>query len=306
MSNVTELKKPKHGIFPDISNTDYHADKESYSSSLIKKMDIPAMAKHTMNNPSEYKDCYRIGTAIHTFLLEPHLFEKEFFTGISCAKRSKDNRNEWASFFIDKGADGYGITALPAAEWYAEFQKQTGRSILSPDEIQSIKGMAESVGKNPRAMELLTNGEAEQSIYWTDKETGLNLRVRPDFLNHCCSDLKSVQSAKPQFFAKKAFDLGYHISQAMYQDGILQVTGEFKEFKFICVEKTGPYLNAVHAFNEESAEEGYKQYRSYLNKLAECLNSGKWPGVEGNEDMSLPHYAFKEEELGLILDGVSI
>ncbi|MCP3675754.1 MAG: hypothetical protein GY829_14975, partial [Gammaproteobacteria bacterium] len=226
--------------------------------------------------------------------------------GIKCARRSKDDKKEWASFFTAKGAAGCLITSKPAAAGYAEFQKQTGKSILTPDDIEQIKGMAEAVGKNEYAMTLLNGGLAEQSIYWTDEETGLNCRVRPDYLNHHCTDLKSVQSVRPQFFAKKAYDLGYHISQAMYQDGIYQVTGDFKQFKFLCVEKTPPFLNAVHAFNDESAEEGHKQYRTNLNRLAECLDTGVWPGVDNDEEMSLPAYAFKDEFLGVVLNGVSI
>lgn len=303
---IVPPKKPKIGIFPNISNADYHGDKDTYSSSFIKKMDIPANGEYYLKAPPEYKDCYRIGTAIHTYLLEPELFDKQFFTGIKCAKRSADEKAEWASFFIDKGADGFAITQLKAADWYGEFQKQTGVSILTPDELQGIKDMAESVGKNPQAMKLLIGGESEQSIYWVDEETGLNLRVRPDFMNNKLSDLKSVQSAHPPFFAKKAYDLGYHISQAMYQDGAMQVTGEFKEFKFICVETKAPYLCATHAFNEESAEEGYKQYRNNIKTLANCLDSGVWPGIEDNDDLSLPGYAFKDDELGLVMDGMNI
>ena len=299
-----ELRQ-KNGIYSGISNDEYHADKNTYSSSLIKMMEVPAIAKYKMSFPSEYKDCYRMGTAIHTKILEPHLFEHEFMLAINQPKRSAADKKVWSEWFFENGADGDGIVSNKAAEWYNLFEQQTHKHIITPDELRTIESMAESVKSNKSSIELLTNGEAEQSIYWTDSETGLNLRVRPDFLNHAISDLKSVQSAKPKSFASSAFNFGYHISQAMYQDGVYQVTGEFKKFKFICVEKTPPYLCAVHEFDAESAEEGYNQYREYLNKLAECLDSGKWPGLD-NEIITLPHYAFKDNDLGLILDGVSI
>lgn len=297
---------PRKGIYSGILNAEYHGDKHSYSSSLIKLMNVPALGEHYLNNPPEYKDCYRIGTAIHTFLLEPELFDDQFFSGINCARRSKEEKQTWGDFFTSHGAIGSEIITKPAAKWYAEFQKQTGRSILTDDELKEIKAMAESVGKNKQAMELLIGGDAEQSVYWTDKETGLNLRCRPDFLNAHCSDLKSVQSVKPQFFAKKAYDLGYHISQGMYQDGLMKVTGEFKPFRFICIEKTAPYLCAVYSLDDESAELGYNTYKSNLKKLAECLDSGIWPGYEDNDCLSLPVYAFPKDYYGLTLGGIQL
>ena len=276
------------GIYDNISNSDYHADKGSYSSSVVKLLGTPAKAKHYMTSPPENKDCFRIGSAIHEYVLEKDVFDTHYFTGISAPRRGKDNLSEWDEFFASHGA--YDITGLKAADWYPEFEKQTGKSILTPDELQEIKDMAESVKNNPEAVELLSGGKAEQSVYWTDKETGLNLRVRPDFMNHVISDLKSVKSAYAPFFAKSAYDLGYHISQVMYQDGVEQVTGIHKKFKFICVEKSAPYLTAVHSFNEDSVNYAQKKYREYLNLLASCLEFDSWKGYESNSELSLPRY----------------
>lgn len=283
----------KEGIFDGISNADYHADKETYSSSLIKLMHTPALAKHAMNEPHEQKEVYRIGTAIHIKVLEPELFTKQFFTGINVPRRGKDNLTEWADFFAIRG--GYNIVDnFTAAEWYGEFEKQTGMSILTPDEIEFINLMAESVSNNKIAFNLLKDGKSEQSIYWTDEETGLNLRVRPDYLGASISDLKSTKSAYAPFFAKSAYDLGYHISQAMYQDGIEKVTGEYKDFKFICVEKKEPYLCAVHSFNNESIAFAEKKYREYLRKLASCIDLDYWQGYENKNNLSLPAYLLKD------------
>ena len=283
--------KVKTGIHDNISNADYHADKDSYSSSIIKFMHTPALAKYTIDNPPEYKDVFRIGTAIHTKILEPHLFDDAYFTGISVPRRGAANLSEWDEFFAKHGA--FDITQLKAADWYAEFEKQTGKSILTPDELKQINDMAKSVKSNDIAVELLSSGKSEQSIYWQDEETGLNLRVRPDYLGNSISDLKSVKSAYAPFFAKSAYDLGYHISNAMYQDGVNQVTGEDKPFYFICVEKKPPYLCAVHQFNIESTKEAEKHYRSYLTKLKSCLEFDYWEGYDNEMSLSLPAYCFK-------------
>ena len=283
--------KMDNGIYDNISNEKYHTDKKSYSSSLVKLMHTPALAKYYMTNPLEYKDVYRIGTAIHTYVLEPDKFNDNYFTGISAPRRGAANLSEWDEFFASHNA--YDITQLKAADWFQEFEKQTGKSILTSDELQQIIAMSKSVQSNDRAVELLHGGKAEQSIYWTDEETGLKLRVRPDYLGDEISDLKSVKSAYAPFFAKSAYDLGYHISQAMYQDGVNSITHEDKPFNFICVEKQPPYLCAVHAFDRESSEEASRQYRNYVTKLASCIEFDYWEGLKDDSEMSLPAYGFK-------------
>lgn len=285
----------KSGIYPGISNKYYHAS-EGFSSTLIKKMSVPAIAKHHMDNPPEFKDCFRIGTAIHTYILEPSTFYDEFLTGISVGRRGKADREEWSQWFFEHGADGDHIVSHKASEWNGMFEAETGKRMVTPDEIDAIKMMAASVQANPDAMKLLDGGIAEASCYWQDEETGLHLKCRPDYLSGFVSDLKSCASALPHMVSRTMHQHGYHISQAVYLDGIMHATGQYREFVFIFIEKTAPYLCACYRLDDESAELGYRQYRANLLRLAECLNTDKWPGLENNYALSLPGYAFKDEE----------
>jgi len=282
----------KPGIYDGISNTDYHADKDSYSSSIIKLMDVPSVAKYNIDNPGEYKDCFRIGGAIHKHVLEPADFAKEFLTGIDTPRRSAADRSDWAKWFYANGGDGDHITAHKATEWNGMFEASTGKHMVTPAEIEEIKLMGESVFSNSNAKQLLEGGKAEQSIYWQDKETGLNLRCRPDFLSSFCSDLKSCQSAKPGAVSREIVNRGYHISAAMYQEGVSAATGACTPFTFIFIEKTPPYLCAVYCLDDDSQRLGYETFRKYLNKLAKCLESDEWPGLEDNLELPLPIWAF--------------
>ncbi len=280
------------GIFQGISNADYHADRSSYSSSLIKKMDVPAVARYAMDNPPKYKDCFRIGSAVHKYILERDDFESEFLIGIDCARRSNDDKQEWAQWFFEHGADGEHIIQHPAAKWNGMFEEATGKHMVTPEEKKELILMAESVAANKNALRLLEEGAPEQSVYWVDDETGLQLRCRPDYLSKFCSDLKSCRSAKPGAVSRDVVNLGYHISQAMYTDGLLQVTGEYHPFLFIFVEKTPPYLCAVYGLDEEAKELGWSEYRRLVVKLAECLETDTWPGLEDDLQLSLPGWAF--------------
>lgn len=292
------MHKIHPGIYAGISNTDYHADKTAYSSSIIKKMHVPALAKHAMDSPQQYKDVFRIGTAIHMFILERDKFNDEFLVGIDCARRSKADKQNWIDWFCENGWDNAEQeivdNKLPAAKWYEQFQASTGKHIVTPEELDALTQMAQSVSLNETAIKLLKDGVPESSIYWEDKETGIMLKCRPDFYNDYCSDLKSCQSAAPGDASRQIASLGYHISAAMYQDGILQATGEYAPFLFIFIEKNPPYLCAVYSLNDESNSYAYAQYRQLVVKLAECLESNQWPGYDDVLDLSLPGWVIKE------------
>lgn len=297
MSAVIE-EEIKFGIVSDLSNADYHADKTSYSSSLIKLMSCPAKAKHYMDNGSEYKDVFRLGTAIHTLVLEPEKFDSEFLIGIDCARRSKDDKTQWAAWYREHGWTGAYDFVMnnPAASWNPAFIEATGKNLVTPAEIDELKAMAESVLVNANARELLEKGEAEQSVYWQDEETGLNLRCRPDFLNTAgfISDLKSCDSASRPAVMSKIYNLGYHISDALYRDGVYHATGEWMPFLYIFIEKQAPYQCVVYSLDDASMELAHNQYRENLRTLARCLERDEWPGYDDKLDLRLPAYAFTQ------------
>ncbi|MCU7836133.1 MAG: PD-(D/E)XK nuclease-like domain-containing protein [gamma proteobacterium symbiont of Taylorina sp.] len=291
---------------PNLSNADYHAE-SAYGSTSVKQAEVPAVLQYHQNNPQEYKDCFRIGSLIHTCILEPEKLNEEYLTAPNIGKRSKADRESWADWFLEHGAnDVPEIITKPAANWYGEFQKQTGISIVTPDELSKFMQMLHSVQSNSEAVSLLSGGRAEQSLFFTDDETGVNLKVRPDQLNdQFCTDIKSTRNAKPHAFARSIMDFGYHISQAMYLDGIKQVTGRDVQYRYIVIQKDAPYLCVVYQLSDESAEIGRVKYRELLRKLAECLESDQWPGLENNFDLSLPAWALDDGEQ-ITFEGVTL
>lgn len=282
----------KTGIYDNIKNDDYHSNDGHYSSTLIKKMEIPALAKHHMEAPQEHKECYRIGSAIHSYVLEPSVFQREFLIGLDIGRKSKADRMQWAQWFSDNGADGYYINDLPAAEWNGEFSRQTGKHIITPDEINKISAMAKSVFANKNAAILLEGGDSEQSVYWEDDDTGLGLKVRPDYINErFITDLKSCLSIKDEAINRAFATLDYGVSQSMYQDGVNKVTGKWKPFVFLFIDKNPPYLCRVIALDDFSQEHSWEKYQKLKSSLADCIKNNKWPTLEDNMKYALPPWA---------------
>jgi predicted metal-dependent phosphoesterase TrpH len=91
--------------------------------------------------------------------------------------------------------------------------------------------------------------------------------------------------------------MGYHISAAMYQEGLREVTGEIHPFLFIAVEKVPPFLCAVYKVDDAAAQLGLDLFHHYARRLANCLHAGKWPGLDDNLDLPLPTWAYNNTEL---------
>ncbi len=292
------------GICSDIPNKIYHANDGRYSSTLIKKMAVPAEAKYMMDNGGEYKDCFRFGSAVHKYILEQDSFSQEFLVGINVRRAGKDNKAVWSDWFSANGAEGDSIIDLPADQWNKTFEKATGKNIVLASELDQIKEMAKTVMQNSTAMDLLTGGEAEQSVYWTDKETGLKLKCRPDYLSGSISDLKSIALIDDRTIRNQSIRFGYHISAEMYREGVFHVTGEYKRFIFIFINTKPPYFCRTFELSEALAEEGHERYRAGVMKLAECLDSDIWPGYPDKIETLM---AYGEEELEAVdYEGVEV
>ena len=282
------------GLIEGLPNHVYHADKNSYSVSLIKQMKVPAEAKHYMDNPPEHKECFRVGSAIHSYILEPGSFGMTYLIGLDRPRRSNADKAAWDEWFVEHGGE-VGTVDRPAAEWFPKFEQDSGRHIVTPDELTMLKAMGESIKSNPEARELLEAGRPEVSLFWTDPGTGLRLRCRPDFMNDFASDLKSIQGVRDHEIARTVGQFGYAIQQVHYLHGIQAVTGEVVPFPFIFISKTAPYLCRVIALGDETVAAAYRQWRDYMNKLDQCLQRDEWPGIPNNYAFEIPDYYFNEE-----------
>lgn len=168
-----------------------------------------------------------------------------------------------------------------------------GMAVLSVDAYNQLLDMRASVMAHPMARALLTGGNcermAEASVYWTDPETGLSCRCRPDFwrADGVVVDLKTTRDASQEGFGKSLAQYRYHVQEPWYMDGMQHAyeAGHFPEgwaaphaFVFLAVESTAPYAVACYIIDDESRAIGRQQYRENLDTLAECKRSGVWPG----------------------------
>lgn len=192
---------------------------------------------------------------------------------------------------------GYSLATKAGKEWKAANE---GKDIV-PAEAESC---AKAVREHPIAAGYLANGEFQLSLFWTDAETGVDLKVRPDIYLGTAAvdpgdvlypDLKTTDSADPQEFAKIAYRLRYHWQAAMYLDGLTACFGEqHEEAVYIVAERNPPHRVEVMRLGEAELEMGRDEYRAALRLYAECERNNHWPFNTGDvQRLHFPPWAFK-------------
>jgi hypothetical protein len=262
------------GIYPGISNADYHRDPALGSTSLkTLATRTPAHWQWERDNPV-HKDAYDIGTLAHSLILEGDVSLHEV---IDVPDKLG---NKWK---------------LPANE-----AKAKGLIPVTPKEWAGIEAMRDAVMAHPAVSASFTGHRAEHSVFW--EEDGLILKCRPDAWHPgLLVDLKTTRSADPNEFGKTAHEFGYHQSAAHYIDGVNAATGEELPFHFVLVEKTAPYLVSVVELDIEAINIGRQLNDRAKRIYRECVESNTWPGYPSAELISLPMWAIYQAEdlLGL-------
>jgi hypothetical protein len=243
-----------------LTNAEYHGIASAVSSSALKELYYGKNPQHCYKKyilkTIEHKQSepMLIGAATHKLILEPKTFHHEFVV--------------WEG---GRRAGG---------EWKAFKEYHSGKDIITKVQYEEIKVMARAVRNHPEANKLLSGGDAEQSVFWRDEETGVLCRARADYIkpngnSNILIDVKTCVSAEPEKFAKDLINLGYPLQQAMYMDAFKSTA-----FAFICIEKVTNTVQ-VYTLDDLFYEAGHFIYRQALEKWAGHLQADHWPVFTG-------------------------
>lgn len=248
-----------------ISNKEYR-NREGISSTELKKiMKSPLHYKHWKDNPEETDTpSLLFGRAAHKYILETYDFYKEFAVAPVCDRRTKEGKATWEKFVSES----------------------EGKDVITQEQFEQIDAMRNAMLATPFVSKLI-NGEHEVSFFWTDEETGLPCKCRPDSMNeklHIIVDYKTCDDAETEHFMKQAIKLGYDLQASYYLDGVKANTGEDYIFVFIAQEKKPPYAVNILEANDVFIRSGRELYKSMLQTYKECEESGNWFGYLGSEN----------------------
>jgi len=259
----------------ELSNEDYHADRQFVSSSGLKMLPHKTdefIAKYKMTQKAESKsDALKFGGGLHSAILEPDVFPTEYVIEPVVNKRTNDGKAQIKEFCASAEAQG--------------------KTILTPDDMDLIRAMRNTCNQHPIAGPALTGASKEQSFFLVDDV--INQKVRLDaFKNNIIMDVKSCESIDK--FHNSAAEYGYNFSEAMYKTVVSQVINEPVQFLFIAIQKSYPFTVAVFESDSVMQAEGIRKYNEAVEKYAELQESGKWAEIRS---MSLPNWAKPKNEV---------
>lgn len=204
--------------------------------------------------------------------------------------------DDFSTLFIARPPKWDSWRTDAAKAWRAE-QEAEGRTVLLPNTLEQIRGMARSLSAHPLIQAGILNGGIEQSMVWRDKDTGIWKRSRPDAVPNDSgdfADLKSTMSVSDDAIMKTIADYGLHMQGALVCEGAHDLLGcKDTTFSLVFVEKEPPYCCRVVTLRDEDLARGERQNAVAMRTFAKCLETGEWPGP-GRADaeyVSLPSWA---------------
>lgn len=260
------------GVYDSYTNAEYHA------ADGISKSDLDLIHR----SPAHYKaarhedtPALKLGTAIHTLVLEPARFvaEYDFIEGDRRLKATKE--------------------AIKEAE-------AAGKTVLTQDEFDALSGMQESVFKSRIAAALIDGATIEHSVF--AELDGVRVKCRPDGWNvekGVLFDLKSTEDASPEGFARTVAKYRYHVQDAFYRHVVASATGgdaDDLSFIFVAVEKKPPFAVALYTLDELAKLQGWVSAREDLRTFREASERDNWPGYSPKiETLALPRWAVESD-----------
>ncbi len=238
------------GMIGGLSWADYVALPQVNHSRLKRLKESPWHYQHPPKQKSPSADLL-LGTAFHTLLLEPERFAERYVP----APEGSKNSNAYKA---------------AAAELAAQ-QKEP----MSASDWTRLHSMREAVRNDPYAGPLFQSGQAELTGIFTDPETGLEGKVRIDWL--------------PESFPNVPVDLK------------TTIFGQPPEaFIFVFVEKPDdpedtPLPPQLYELSRDYRQAGEQQIRQWLNLLKDCLvtyGDEPWPHyTRGLTELNAPYWA---------------
>lgn len=277
-----------NGIYNNISIDDYHANKTHISASQLK------IAKKSLREydwyrqgliPKVKKTHFDFGNAFELALLNPIEFSENVAimqdqewvnaammvnTELVMPRGSKPYKEQLSQFY-ERNANKYHIM---------DYGKES---------YETIKHMLESCYQDKVIQELIKNVEYQISLFWTDPETGLNLKTRPDTLKrkkNVIVDIKTIEDGSPEAFGRDLAKYEYPLQAVMQIEGCIQ-TGLMEKvdnYLWLVVEKNPPYNATLYEFDQSDCQAFGDEFHRLLNKLLKAEKEKLFPGYSERAD----------------------
>lgn len=300
---------PETKLVPNLPFADY-CTALGVNQSRLKLFDYdlggcPALYHWATLHPNEAQQDTKAlidGRRYHHFVLEPDSFDKNY---VLRTKAIEDELFDLAKQDKTCKAKGFSTKLKVYEAWKAKTHAM-GLEIITQTEFDTLHEMRRALMLNSEVFDEL--GACRQDQLEVSGFAGFEfkrgshqgkrfqLKARFDILpdGDALIDLKTARTASPRLFAKQAFDLGYAIQAALYEDVANANDQKKKRFGFLAQDKFPPYLSCIHWVDGWIAY-GRLRYSKILSDLADAITNDRWPGYSSGQ-LEPPPYAMEEIE----------
>lgn len=294
--------KVEPGIYTGLSFEEYLAI-DALSNSRLSQA-AKSMA-HFHANPAISSSGFQVGRLLHCGQLEPRELAKRYAVSPDYGCHPEN---------VDRGGSrSFSPNTVWAKTQREAFEKANeGKEIVCQATYDEMLVQCEAIARDPEANRLLNSfGPVEVTIVWLD-EFGFLCKARADKAVQGWGefvDLKSTADAKR--FTKSIASFGYHRQAAHYQDGIEWQTGIKSKPWFVAVETSNKSFNLVRTapMSEEAISVGRDEIKRLKEQIAECYDSGEWPGYGNPESWVLPGWYESQQDdapIDLVIGGKTV
>lgn len=254
----------------ECSDEQYHAS-EHASSGMLRDL-IEKSPWEVKNGPAKtVTDAMALGSAWHRLLLEYELYRDFYHFAPAGLVRNARNAN-YKQFLADRD-----ISPAQAKE----------RVLKESDWEQLVNGAA-TLAREPWFQRQLEGAAIEKCFFWTDKETGMACKAKPDILSDVMWDVKTAPSVDARTVYRKILDEYLAVQLVHYLEGRSMVFfGEPIDWTadnpvdiqagWIFVRREAPAGEAVTRIcDTDTLKDAAKLHRKLMRRLAYCKQSGDW------------------------------
>lgn len=261
----------------ELTNEQYHRAEGLSFSGMKHLMKSVAHYREYLRTPSEPTPAMLLGTAVHSAVLEDGIERGVVVGAPAVDRRTKDGKAQWEAFMSE----------------------HRGKIILPWDAFQYAGMISKAVKDHPLAQGLLTGGKAERSIFWTDPETGILCKCRPDFLRDdgVVIDLKVTTDASAHAFQRTVGRFRYEVQSALYLEGVSYLLGvPLRNFVHLVVESEPPFGIAAYVLDDPSLDVGRDIVKRMRHRLASAKDQANAPAYPLEiQNLSVPNWVHYEE-----------
>lgn len=212
-----------------------------------------------------------IGSAVHTKVLTPQDWEKDFVVLPEIDWRKKSDKELIGQFIENElGLKAPSVTTKTGILHF--LAHNSPKTVLTQESYETVLQVADAIAGNEDASRLLEQlTDVEVSCFATDAETGLLRKGRIDGVitsSNCLIDLKTTVDASYAEFSHTINKRRYHRQAAYYIDLWNQLNPDqpVHRFLFLAAEKSGEFGVNVFELSPQAIEAGRRMYQRLLRE----------------------------------------